>query len=427
MILDSVANLLPGLLPGAFRGIDFFAPDTTTEVGRRVAETLFPGIDRAAYDDFGVYPADVSVEGLLVGDDYIAQAKRLRAAFERAGPGTLIHPWLGGMTVILTEPAEISFSASELRVARFSARFKRIGRGGAAGIIATAADLLLSVASARVASVNLASRATTLSAQSALASAQSWRTLAGAWSGSVSLGNVRAAAAWAGMSSRIASLLAAPLAALPPSSPDDYAASMSAVTAALTAAIVELRTVPAVSPAAESPAASVDVDPRAVMDLCLGVSEALIAAEAPSTVDRALLLAAAGDAVAGACEASVYATYISREDASAVRNALASRIDALTGACVDLQDGTSAAAASTAARTGTDLKARMVADINEVIGRLPSVIVLPTETDVDAFQVANHVYGDDPGSIEAGYRTIVARNRPRHPARLPAGRVEALR
>src|SRR5690606_31070027 len=41
------------------------------------SEYLFPGIDRAAYDDFGLLPAIVTVSGILVGDDYVARAAAL--------------------------------------------------------------------------------------------------------------------------------------------------------------------------------------------------------------------------------------------------------------------------------------------------------------------------------------------------------------
>ena len=71
MILDSVADLLPGLIPGQFRGVAFDVPDTRTEFGRRVAEHLFPGRDDAEYDDLGALPEVVSVEGVIVGDDYV--------------------------------------------------------------------------------------------------------------------------------------------------------------------------------------------------------------------------------------------------------------------------------------------------------------------------------------------------------------------
>ncbi|MCM0751948.1 hypothetical protein DEA98_13705 [Brucella pseudogrignonensis] len=70
--------------------------------------TCFPGIDVAAYDDMGLAPAVIQLDGLIVSDSYIVSAKALQAAFETPGPGTLVHPWLGPMQVILEETAEIS-------------------------------------------------------------------------------------------------------------------------------------------------------------------------------------------------------------------------------------------------------------------------------------------------------------------------------
>jgi len=88
-----------------------------------------PGVDYSAYDDHGIGPENLSVEGIYIGDDYILQGKLLKQAFEMPGPATLMHPWWGVMQAILIEPAEITFSANELRVVRFSATFERVISG----------------------------------------------------------------------------------------------------------------------------------------------------------------------------------------------------------------------------------------------------------------------------------------------------------
>ncbi len=183
MILDSIGHVLPGCLPASFRGVSFFVPDATTAAGRRIAEALFPGVDRAAYDDFGLAPAVVTVNGLMVGDDYAIQARALQSAFERPGPGTLVHPWLGGMSVILHEPGEISFSATELRVARFSASFKRVGFGLGGLLGGTAAILLAAVFGLLAASRRLGEAPATvsLSRVSSLAAARSDRIVRSVW------------------------------------------------------------------------------------------------------------------------------------------------------------------------------------------------------------------------------------------------------
>ena len=63
-------------------------------------------------------------------------------------------------------------------------------------------------------------------------------------------------------------------------------------------------------------------------------------------------------------------------------------------------------------------------DINEVIGRLPDVLVFKTTQSLDAWQLALHVAGDTPSRIEEVYLDIVARNDPRHPAAMEVGLIE---
>lgn len=413
MILDSISSLLPGLLPASYRGVSFHVPDTSTEVGRRVVEHLFPGIDRAAYDDFGRHPADVSIEGMMVGDDYIAQAKRLSAAFERAGPGTLLHPWLGGMTVMLVEPAEIAFSDRELRVARFRARFKKVGGGGGISAASTASQLIGAASSMAAASLSLgASPASAeLSSVRTLAAERSWRA---------------AVAAWAPSAGRLASVLARPLGVLAPTAPGAYATALPSITAALIASVGAMRPTPAVSPAGDA-APALDVAPLTAMATSLAAASSLLATEAPAAADRAMLAAGAGDAIATAMRISVHAAYTSRNEAADNRNRICAVVDHLVDSLSELASGPYAAAASTALRSAIDARAALVADINEVIGRLPAVVAIATALPADAYQVANHLYGDDVAAIEAGYLSIVARNRPRHPAYLPAGRIEALK
>ncbi|MCM0750476.1 hypothetical protein DEA98_00015 [Brucella pseudogrignonensis] len=87
MIFDSISDVLPGLLPASYRGISFHVPDTSTQVGRRVAEHLFPGIDQAAYDDFGLATQTVRVEGLIVSDSYIAQCTGSEGRVRDTGTG----------------------------------------------------------------------------------------------------------------------------------------------------------------------------------------------------------------------------------------------------------------------------------------------------------------------------------------------------
>lgn len=417
MILDSASHPLPGCLPASFRGVGFFVPDATTVPGRRIAEHLFPGVDRAAYDDLGARPTEIAVEGIMVGDDYVAQARALEAAFSRPGPGTLIHPWLGGMTVIMEEPAEISFSAGELRVARFSAVFKRIGAAGGGNLVSTAAALFGAVTSLRTAAAVLARAPATVTISQARAAAtqRSYRIVRATWSGLPT--------------GKAAPRIAAALPAVPPGDPAACAVRVAAAADALAATVPELTAAPAVSPAAGAVDHEAGLTPLAALDLCLAAAAGLgrNSVDAPSAADKAMLLAAAGDALAVACRLSAHVDHPSRTDAQKLRQRLTSAIGRHLEGLEGLTAGGFAGAGGAQLRAAREVMARVTADINEAIGRLPAIVVLETDRDVDAFQVANHLYGDDALSIESGYTTIVSRNRPRHPARLPAGRVEALK
>lgn len=416
MIFDSLNNTLPGLLPASFRGIPFFVPDASTEVGRRVAEHLFPGIDPAAYDDFGLSPELIDIEGMIVGDDYILQAQLLRAAFNTAGPGTLIHPWFGPMSVILEQPAEISFSAYELRVVRFSATFKRHQTGLLSGFTPTA-SLLMSAA------LSLVSLAT------ALALSPSKHTLSRLRIDATQRASKQVINYWSTSTGQASAQIKEALPNAPVSSPQAFAASFSAVTDVIIELVNDLSNPSAIAPAAEENSITSGLDAQKALDLLTSAGSGFnaLAKDAPSQPDTVLLLGAAADALAKAAHLSVYLDHGSRIDALTLRDSLVQRFDTFSETLGQLYDGAFAAIASEIGRGCQDLRLALIADINETIGRLPAAQTLVTERPTDAFQLANHLYGDNPAAIEDGYLTIIARNRPRHPAHLPAGRIEVTR
>lgn len=414
MQLDSISWVLPGLLPGSFRGITFHVPDASSDVGRRVVEYLFPGVDLAAYDDFGRAPGVISISGLIVGDDYRAQAKALEAAFETAGPATLIHPWLGPMTVIVEEPAQIYFSDRELRVLRFTATLKRIA-SSASSILAGISGLSDAIASITAAATALAAGVSSiLSATRGKAVSRSYRVLS----------STAAAVTAPTGSARALPRIKAAIAATTPADP----VALDSVVQTVTAVISEYAETPAVSPAA-SAVATEQATALALMGLGIGIAEQLTGAvaDAPADADRALLLSAASQFLAATASQSTFADYASRQEAQAFRSRATVAIDALTDSLETFSGSTFDVQSTTLRRAARDLQAALIADINETIGRLPAVIVFRNDRPLDAWLLAQHVFGDTPALIEAGYRDIVARNRPRHPSALPAGGVEVLR
>lgn len=410
MILDSL-NAIPGCLPGQYRGIAINVLDTSSEVGRRVLEYLFPGVDQAAYDDFGLLPAAIDVEAFILADDYRAQAKRLQTVFETPGTGLLIHPWLGPMTVIMEEPARISFSSRELRMVRISARFKRvapsigsISLGGFASLLSAIANVV-SAASALAASV--ASVALTLSIASSVRRSRRVITAAAA-----------AVQPARGTSEAVTAIRSA-LAASAPEAPADLDSWVVASVAPLQA----VQEVAAVAPAAIEMTAT---NAQGLMTIGLLMAEALTieAAEAPATTDTVLLLTAATQFWAASAVQVPYADYASSQEAITFRSTYAKRAARLVEQLEDIGTSTYQAETSDLIRSLASSSAEIVSYLNEVIGELPAIQTYRTSSPVDAWSLAQHIAGDDPSRIEEVYADIVARNDPRHPSYIDKTRIE---
>lgn len=119
-------KLAAALLEASFRGVPFQVENTDLDGGRRTQQHDYPQRDKPYVEDLGRAARVLSFAGFVVGDDYVAQAGSLLSALEAAGPGTLIHPWFGTMTVSVTGQQRVSFD-SGLGVARFSLSFVESG------------------------------------------------------------------------------------------------------------------------------------------------------------------------------------------------------------------------------------------------------------------------------------------------------------
>jgi len=411
-------GLLPGLLPGFWRGIRFHVPDASTAAGRRITEQLFPGVDLPAYDDFGVAPAVISIDGLIVGDDYIAQAVALQAAMEAPGLSTLVHPWLGPMTVMLEEPGQIYFSDRELRVTRFSLQFKRmpiggLSRLGSIGSSLSALTAALTVASLAIGAMTAGHEKRAISAARQLSVTRSHRVFRTAISA--------LAAPWEARRT---------LPRLKASVPDDAPTGATAFDGMVSSTVAILSAAdltPAVSPAAGA-TTEIAPSPLALMTMAFDLGAALAAAmkTAPSSLDGLLLAIAAGRALVAGSSQSLYAFYESRREALAYRLRANAAIDAAMIALEGFTSSIYAGEASDTRRALGDVQNAIAVDINERIGRLPDVMILQPDTPVEAWQLAHHLFGDQPDRVEAAYRDIVRRNRPRHPAYME-GAIEVLK
>lgn len=395
MSLDATAGLLPGLLPAVYRGITFDMPDTTTRPGRRIAEHLFPGLDHAAYDDLGAAPEELSVSGVIIGDDHASQAQRLRSAFAQPGPGTLLHPWFGPLTVLPAEPAEISLASNELRVVRFSATFKVLQSGrprNASGAVASIASIAIALVSAALVgggpSVGGARRPVRRIATLIQSSRLHARGLVVPTTGETE--PLGAIARWtrAEVDARASEVGATTAPVAPSSEPGPI--NVSDMRARIRALHEDL---------------------RATARMCIAAADDA-PAEAPFLHRGASIL------VAEAARLFAHDMPDDRAQAIAARDGFTTVLRAIRGGSNAME---MRASHHDMERQAALLEAAIAADINEIIGRLPRSWSMSLEDDGDAWLIAHHLFGDTPDAVEAGYAAIVDRNRLRHPASIEAG------
>jgi prophage DNA circulation protein len=89
------------LQPASWNGVPFFVQASTDQRGRRTAVHEYPFSDSVWVEDLGRGTHKISIQGFLVGDDVYSQRDKMAAAAETAGPGNLVHPSLGNLTVAL--------------------------------------------------------------------------------------------------------------------------------------------------------------------------------------------------------------------------------------------------------------------------------------------------------------------------------------
>ncbi len=417
-------DLLPGLLPASFRGVQFHMPDASTEAGRRVVVTLFPGIDAPAFDDLGQHAGPIWVTGILLGDDYVAQALALQAAFQAAGPGTLLHPWLGEMSVIVADPAQIRFSTRALRLVSFDASFLRADIGSFP-IISTLSSLLASIASL----ASLPATLVSLAVGTATMAVSTWSSLVNTATAAGDL--VSSAAGAAPNAAQLSAAIEAPLAGLSTATTgapgEGSATALASAFSTTCEAVASLARGASVAAIGSAASASVDAvaDPRSGATLLLDLAAAIDAIETVTIASSAMRLACETAAVAAAARAATDIDYESRDDALVWRETMAGAIERLIGRASEIAS-VAPAAAATALTALDDVAGALGRDMNEIIGRLPAVERIAPAGTVSAWLIAQHLVGDDPADVVDMLDDIVIRNRLRHPALVSPEGVEVL-
>lgn len=93
----------PEYLPASFKGVAFETIDASSEHGRRGAEGEFPFSDSTAYADLGRKIRRYTIRGRFASNSHLASSQALIAVCEAPGPGILVHPTRGAVSVACTQ------------------------------------------------------------------------------------------------------------------------------------------------------------------------------------------------------------------------------------------------------------------------------------------------------------------------------------
>jgi prophage DNA circulation protein len=99
-----VANSAGGQpLRGSFRAATFCVRVDDLAFGRRSQLHEYPLRDDPFVEDLGRRAREFQIEVFVAGDDFMIERDALIAAIEQPGPGTLVHPYYGTLTVSVVE------------------------------------------------------------------------------------------------------------------------------------------------------------------------------------------------------------------------------------------------------------------------------------------------------------------------------------
>lgn len=418
-----LSELFPGLFSASFRGVEFYMPDSRHEIGRRVQRFLFPGRDGTVDEDLGALDGPIHITGVVLGDDYISQVRRLERAFRAEGPGLLVHPWLGELEVTLASPASITYDDRKIRFASFEVSFlawdeRRFPDADPLGLLLDDLAALRSGVKAmlRQAIAPLAMPIAAISAVRgyAVSAVSTWRSILAIGTGVSALAE-ETGSALAGLSA---------LANIPVrrSLPDEVADAVQGVPAAISrrAALI-----PAAAIGSASPATVAAPDPAAAALLLLEAAARWPQPATPAPLP-ALHLAARMAALAEALEAGTAILFDSQPQARAWQARVDVAIAAAAADAASLSVGLPLGAGPVW-QQATALRRSFAADMAVRIGRLPEVLVLTVPAPAPAWLLAQHIAGDTPQAVIATLQDMLRRNGLRTPGLVAPGGLEILR
>lgn len=143
------------LQPGSYNGVAVAFQGDDASFGRRVKLHEYPLRDIPFAEDLGRKARQFAIECFMVGADFMQRRDALIAELERAGPGTLVHPYYGTLRVTLVEAGRIRHSSREGGMCTISLTFVESGERTFPAVSADTVQQLDSVADAAIHAVNI--------------------------------------------------------------------------------------------------------------------------------------------------------------------------------------------------------------------------------------------------------------------------------
>lgn len=130
---------------GSFRGVPFSSQNNETSGGRRIETHEYPLRDRPWSEDLGRAADRAVLDVFVSGPNYRDHRDALIRALRAPGPGTLVHPWDGTLSVTVPN-FTCRDSTDDGGIAYFTIEFVEAGQPSAATKPATGAIALASAA-----------------------------------------------------------------------------------------------------------------------------------------------------------------------------------------------------------------------------------------------------------------------------------------
>lgn len=390
---DTIKRQSVGGVPlvGSFRGARFIVPTADGVAGRRTEVHEYPLRDDAYVEDLGQatgrFTVEVFVDSSLVqSGDYTEARDALIAALNTSGSATLVHPWYGRKNVGLAEPASYHESSREGGRATFRITFVEDG-----GLIYPTSG-----------------------------QDTAWKTQAAADSATAAA--VADFAAVFSVDGQPAFFLTAIEDELT-SVLGQVEQTVGDIAAAVAAEIRAPYNMASAIVGAISNVANRVTEPMRALQLYQGMfSTGSSSASVPTTTANrkqqarntaALHTLIQRSAIIEAARTASATDFATRNDALAIRDALASALDTQ----MEVVDPVSGAPADdTIYHALQDLRAAMANDLRTRGARLPELVTHTLRTTLPALVVAYNVYGD--ASRDAD---LISRNNIRHPGFVPGG------